>query len=516
MSTATISETVKSLDGTAAVGTVVLALAPAQAGYAASTLNTLYPPITLTLDAGGAWSQALERTDTMLPSGMMYSRTLVPRNGAILVSYFVVPGAGPYTFETVVQPAPVQGGAASAITTLVAGSGITIANPSGPIATVSRTRYSWLTLPDNWDANWTAAKAGSGSAPATIGLYGDSIGQGSVVTDWKTQSFFELLRANLISRYSLSGDFYPPVYNTAFQPSVGSMPFSIAGGAGAFGSWGFLQTYLWTAAAFTNPALTFDSSNTPTPAFSDADVHSLNFAAGTFTYQVDALTGVVVTNFTDASITKTPIASIVSGAHTIKLTAESADYAGAIAGISTFQSRASGLFFARFAAAGFRASDWGLTVGTQPADRIKLQQGTTHAGAATGYGPPTQPDLAIIELGVNDCQFPISLDRFEGSLRRFCQAFRRGKSNASILFIIPSMPDGTSGEVTSGNFSNPENWPLYIDRIYAVAAAFGAAVLNIHAAWASQGVALGYQAANQPHPGITGHAWIATQLEAIL
>lgn len=405
------------------------------------------------------------------------------------------------------------------VSSVLAGAGVTVAAPAGPAVTLSRTRYPWLTLPDNWDAGWVAAKAASGGDLAQVSLFGDSISQGSVTSDWKTKSYFELLRANLLTRYSLSGDFFNPLYNATFQPAVGSMPFGAPpAGFGGFGDWGFIQVYLGTQAQLVANPFVFNSTNAPTPNFTDADIHLLNWNGGTVTYNVDGGSPVVLTTFNDggAYISPFAIATQPFATHTLNFTAQSVDNAFGLAGISTFLSRTRGLFFARFAAAGWKASDWGLSPGTHPTDRILIQQGITRAPASTGYGPPTAPHLAIVELGINDMQSQVGLDRFEGCLRRFCQAFRRGRSNASILFIVASAPDGVNSDVTAGLFVDSQNWPLYVRRIYNVARAFGCGVLNAHAAWADQGVALGYQTTGQPHPNDAGNAWIATQLEAIL
>lgn len=378
-------------------------------------------------------------------------------------------------------------------------------------------RNRWAVLPHGWDDVWVAARNASGSTPCWITVIGDSVGQGSISTDFMATSWYALLRGSLINRYGLYGDFYSLAESARFLTYAGGTyngtpPWVIGVAPAAWNAHGYGRVPTWTSAP--SNFATFVSPAACTAM--DIIYGHPYVSSGTFTYTVDGGTGVVVSmGNTDQYQHRAQITSLANTTHTIILTAQSADNAAHVWGVATYPSGGTGVGFGKLSAGGVKLIDW-TTSSTQPNNRMTLMQGLT-SSASTGFGFPTQPHLAIIELGLNDCQsLALGPDGFEHGLRLMIQGLRRGRANCSIVLLVPSNPDGQSSDVTSGLLSNPENWPLYAAKMASVARAWNCALVNIHGKWGENGVALGFQGATNPHPIDAGHADIAALLGGIL
>lgn len=137
--------------------------------------------------------------------------------------------------------------------------------------------------------------------------------------------------------------------------------------------------------------------------------------------------------------------------------------------------------------------------------------------AATGFGIPTQPALAIIELGANDCfqataatatGDPLTALSMQGYMNRLINAFRRGYANCSIAFVIPFLGDNWQSDTAAG--TKGHLWYYYRQAIWDIARANNCAVFDVHSRWGQYGGTNGFvNVTDQPHPSDAGHTDMA-------
>ncbi|GEM_PF-2005469 len=383
----------------------------------------------------------------------------------------------------------------------------------------ARPRRAWLYLPDGWDEAWKAARAASSATPAWITVLGDSISAGLASTDVVNNAWPARLRAKLVAAgYPWYGDFWPTTHSQDWWSAkslgafAGTPPWVVSSANRTWSNWGYGQTPLYTGAAA--GALQF---TTPYACSALDLVYFDNYGDGS-TWQVVLDGGApqtVTLSGTSGRFKRLAISGLSNTTHTLSCGSQSADNRMQVMGVCTYADPTRGLGLGRVAYP--TATLWELTNGQNaPGDKIITWQGF-FAGGATGFGFPTQPSLAIIALGVNDCQNPDrGVAQYAHGLRRLVQAFRRGVDNASILLLAPSNPDGVSSDVTGGLFANSDNWHLYLAAMVQIARSYGCALLSLHGKWGELGVAKGVQTATNPHPTDAGHQDIADTLAAIL
>ena len=297
----------------------------------------------------------------------------------------------------------------------------------------------WCVLPDGWNDAWQSAKGGSGTAPAWLTIIGDSVSAGAVSSDYVNNAWAAKLRSKLLSGYSLYGDFWPTSMSVSFATFGGTPPWVVGATAPTWYRWGMgtLPLFGGTPAS---PILTFTAPNAGT----DLDLIYFDFAAGTFTWTVDGVAQATVTTTGAGYHKRVQVAGLANTTHTVVLTGQSANYVALWQGIATYGSRTRGIGFGRIAYSGGLAVDYAGN--GNPPDPCKVWQG--YGAATTGFGFPTQPSLAIIELGINDCSDAGSHSggcgptQYRRVLARLVQAFRRGAQNCSIVILGASHPDG--------------------------------------------------------------------------
>lgn len=392
-----------------------------------------------------------------------------------------------------------------------------------------RAAKNFMFLPDGWDDAWKAAKAASLTTPANLLQIGDSVGQGFKSTDVFNNSYFALVRANLLKTYTLGGDFWPPQFNVTFDANVtGTPPYVYGAGARSFGAGG-RGYWIYNNAIFAGTFVTF---TTPL-ACTAIDIHYVDYTNGAFDYTVDGGGAVTVTTTGgggtggDAVNKKISLTGLANTTHTIVFKNPTATPAACvITGISCFKSLTSGINFANMSVSGYSSSSYMARTDSGGNPLIPAQfQGYTPQkegqGAAsqiannTGYGFPTQPHLAILELGINDLQGSIAATTMTSNLMTFIQAFRRGQPNASIIIIGASNPDGINSDVRTP-FTGAKTWQQYLLQLQNLAHMFNCAFVNVHAKWGELGVTNGFQASGDAHPTNAGHADIAALLNAII
>ena len=397
--------------------------------------------------------------------------------------------------------------------------------------------YKWLGLPTDWDAGWRAARATVATAPAYVAVIGDSNAQGQNTTDHMTKSFPRLLRNSLVAKYGSYGDYWSVAHSARYMTVLGGpaplgiMPFAFDTTWGISGGLNFnaFGTHIMQDGGGTYPVawVNAGSGSFLTPyACTDIDIiyHDWN-SASTWKYNVDNAAGaglVTVTNDARNSIRRASLTGLSNAVHTVRVGNPSAIYALNLNGVVTYDPtniKTRGVGFANISASSLRLYDWQASTNSMPDDRIRQWQGRYKTAPATtletGFGFPTQPHLAIIELGINDCLNPGGLVQFRAGLRRMVEALRRGRDNCSIIFVIcPNPVTGISDTTTQ--FTRAESWSLYADQIYGIASEYQCAVYNAHADWVPTSVAQGFTTSNDPHPTDLGHQHIANILASVI
>jgi lysophospholipase L1-like esterase len=369
----------------------------------------------------------------------------------------------------------------------------------------------YVTAPAGWDACWKAAKAASGSTPAWMVAIGDSIAQGCNASNWMATSWYQLVRSKLLGAYPLMADFWLSTHDAAIAAGSfnGTPPFVSQATARQQGTgWCYGAIYYWNAAVagtmtvFTSPY-----------ACTDMDIVYYDKTAGTYTYQVDGAAAQTITCTAAGQYNRIQLTGLSNAVHTITFGAQSAGNVMLLAGVATYRNRVGGLGFGLLSTYGLQLYAWSYS-GDGPADLFLQMQGKNTA--ATGFGFPTQPSLAVIELGINDCANAQTTANFQDWLRRMIQALRRGQPNCSIVILAPCNPDATNSEVTTNNWANSANWITFLDVLQRTAAYFNCAFINMHAKWGEMPVSQGFCTASQPHPSDAGHADIAAVLQGLL
>ena len=399
-------------------------------------------------------------------------------------------------------------------------------------------------LPPGWDAAWRTAKTNVGSSRIVVTGIGDSIMQGWMASDVLTTSWWALLRSAILTANgnALSGDHYNLMLSAAAVaifggPGTATYPFVIAGTANT--NYG-LDVGMYNYAAFNitaqSPFITF---TTPYVCTAFDILYVDGFQAGSWSYKVDGGSATTVTtsgsgSTSNGQIKKISVSSLSNTTHTVVINSLDANFGSCIiGGITTYKST-TGVTFANMGWPGM-----GLITGSQannnlfsgtnatPIDRVALYQGYTGTVASptalSGFGFPTQPDLAIIALGVNDASASVTRANFRDGLDRLVWSLRYGKSDAcSILLLANWGPDGTLG--TSSTITNQDqtanSWTAYRDlraAMLEVAQAEECAYVDIHGFFGRKPVTNGWiNSATDIHPTTSGHSKIETLLSALV
>lgn len=396
----------------------------------------------------------------------------------------------------------------------------------------------WLTLPAGWDTAWKAAKTANAGQLAVIG---DSLASGRRATDMLAQGFFGLLRTALLARgLPLAGDYYPVVeYSVSQSPDTSALgstatPWGNIQGGVTIATYdgGFQRCFNLNGSAVF-PHVTF---TTPYGA-TGIDLIYVDFgpASSTFAYTVDGGSTQTVTitgpdTNAGAVIKKLSITGLnPASTHSIAVGTNSSGHSLMLVG-ATARTGNSGFFFTRHVCGGISAramatpgstgSNTGIpNTGTTPVPSFPLDK-IGPLGAQTSSinftGVPTQPDAAIIELGVNDISGGFNVYSYMQALEQIVYALRAGKADCSIAFVIPCMGNSLYSDQTFALASNSQlYWVDFKAAMHKVAAAYKCAVVDIDTKWGNTPGAAGFLGSNDIHPTTAGHADIAAVLGGI-
>lgn len=376
---------------------------------------------------------------------------------------------------------------------------------------------SFCYLPDGWNTTWEAAKSASGTSKVWMTVIGDSIAQGVGATDMMNSSWFAQVRANLVNKYPLYGDFYPCAMSAADISSpdnfTGTAPWVMnTSGLSVDNTAAYGAAFYWASQSgmlgtFTSPY-----------ACQNMDLLWTDENAGlgndTWIYKVDGGANGTLTIAGNDYVTRQSFTNLANTTHTIAIGSQNADFVALPMGAVAYSNNKSGLGYAFLGGYGLQIkTGWGDT-GHHPSEKPSQLQGKQ--AATTGFGFPMQPSLCILALGGNDCGAAYSVATYFDTYRRMIQALRRGQANCSIVFLINCIADAVNSDFTSGNFGNSANWAQFMQQLYVLAHAYNCAVVNIHAKWGETPVGQGFLVNGNVHPTDAGHKDIAGVLNLIL
>lgn len=384
--------------------------------------------------------------------------------------------------------------------------------------------YKNAYLPKGWDTEWQSAKTNLASTPAWITFFGDSVTVGANTSDWNVNPFAQLIRTNLLNTYSKYADFYPTTYSAAWATSVsetfnGTPPWVVNKTSGLV--W---NTHAWNKLPGYNASSVVAEMTFTTPyACTSLDILYMDYTSGTWTYTVDAGSPVTVTTIkggtgSDAVIKRISLTGLANTTHTIVLGNSSGANVGLYLGIVTYAG-STGIGFANFGYGAGSLNDYSGSTTWPNEDRVTFFSGVNPQSLPFGntytFSIPTQPQLAIIAFGINDCVSSVSTVTFSSILGRYITALRLGNPNASILLLGNCMPNTAHSDVISG-VSNGINFPNYTAVMLTQAQANNCAFVNINERWGQTPAGQQFMKRNDVHPTNVGHVDIANLINTII
>ncbi len=368
----------------------------------------------------------------------------------------------------------------------------------------------FISLPDGALDQWVAARSAARLCP--VAFIGDSITRGASATGFSDGHFAAAVTRALQAQYGNGGEGFHAVSDTTDAAYAGATNYSAkTRPCWSFGpGWSGYFAYGMAGQAHTTTA---GQGSYAVGAFIGTAVDvwvGQNGGGGAFSVQVDGqfydVNGVQGGGGGNPSCYSATIQSPVKavsmgglapGAHTIVLTT-TAGGTLILHGITAYSGLGRGIvpYPMGFVGRGV----WQTAVNTT-ADTPK--------GSIEFLQP--QPKLVVFGHIVNDMQQQIAYDTFAFQARRYCDSAR--VAGASFVFLIPFIGP------LAGNWLNTSYAHHYVDRIYSLARRYGAAVLDINAAWEALGpagaAALTVGGGNS-HPNDAGHADIAARLSGLL
>jgi len=366
-------------------------------------------------------------------------------------------------------------------------------------------------VPDGALDAWTAARSRAGQGIVAVAGIGDSILRGHYATARANRHFWARLVAALQARYGSAGEGFKPVsdtldnaYTYAGFSAVGQpcWTFAPAGGWNQYGA-----TYGVGGQAHQSP----NGSGAASGVFGGTGVDLIGLrqpGGGPYGVTIDGVPydqyGIVygaggnASAYAAAATSPTVYFSargLAAGQHTITI----APQAGLLwlHGLVAYNGVGRGILPYNMAYSGKSAYQMLLNT------RVDSARASVEAWAIA-------PKLVVVEHIVNDMQQGVAFDTYQALLRRLCDSAR--VAGASVLFVIPFVGP------MAGSWANSGTAHAYIDRVYNVARRYGAAVLDINAAWEALGpaVAAGFIGSGDAHPLDAGHADIAARLIGLL
>jgi lysophospholipase L1-like esterase len=386
------------------------------------------------------------------------------------------------------------------------------ANLPSSVAITTADHQNWLYLPSGWNTGWKTVKA---AGNGLISVIGDSIAAGQGSTDWENLSWPGVLRDTLVSqgKISLGGEYWPSEAFAYSAYSPGTTPYGTGISVGSRQEQGFQRAMPISSGGslpFTCP------QNTVALDIIWVD----NVIGGSWAYSVDGGTAMTVSMNNTHTIKKTSITGLSAAKHTLTINPSSPFI---LCGIVAYeQTPGSGVVISRHAAPGIAICDMsdpatatvGGYAGGYPTDKLGAHGLQTGVDASM-VGAPAVPDLAIIELGINDNDYGYAPQAYRMAFIKLIKALRRGKPNCSIMLLAVNCPTDWYSEITYATALG-QRYPVIKRELWDVGRLYNCAVLDVDAKWGEVGYDLGFQPSNNLHPNNAGHADIATTIAGVL
>lgn len=432
-------------------------------------------------------------------------------------------------------------------------------------AGISALQPAYTVLPPGWNTQWLAAKAAAiaGTGTARVAIIGDSWSAGSssgTVDDALLYGYVGRLDALLAPTLGGYAEGYTIAgcnpgganINAPSSPygntSIPNTQSAVDGGIGA--CWGpSVNNSTWlTISAPVHPV----TGANPTA----MDLLTVDFNTSAWQYKVDGGSAVVITPSAgpppsgpgttgNGMLRRTSITFAGNTTHTVALQ-QNAGNALSFAGHITYYAT-TGLGIMRAAVPGSKSIDYATGGGTTASnsggtsvtpDHIIPWSGLSpsstpvnnniYASAASGF-PFAGVDLAIIQLGGNDCTQQSGVENMRKAMTRFINALRRGNPvtatspGVSILMLGEAYVSEYSDNASGGPATNYE-WQRYKAVIKNLAHTYGCGWLDLQQLFGETPCLRGLMTAGTAHPtqhsegagGGDGHLTIANAIYGVL
>ncbi len=366
-------------------------------------------------------------------------------------------------------------------------------------------------VPDGALDAWYAARGRAGQGIVAVAGIGDSILRGHYAAARSDGHFWARLVAALQAKYGSAGEGFKPVSDTLDNAYTYANFSAVATPCWTFappGGWNqYGATYGVGGQAHQSPNGTGSASGV----FSGTGVDLIGLrqpGGGPYTVTIDGVpydaygipygAGGNASAYANAAVSPATLCAVrglAPGRHTITV----APQAGLLwlHGLVAYDGVGRGVLPYNLAYSGKSAYQMLLNTRVDSA-----------AASIDAWAIP--PRLVIVEHIVNDMQQAVAFDTYEALLRRVCDAAK--VAGASVLFVIPFI-----GPMADA-WANLGTAHAYIARVYNLARRYGAAVLDVNAAWEALGpaAAAGFIGAGDAHPVDAGHKDIAARLIGLL
>ncbi len=357
---------------------------------------------------------------------------------------------------------------------------------------------SWVYQPGGWLDGWHEGLAKAEREPVWLTVFGDAVAAGADATDYATHGWVGRLSAALVSRYGAWAEFWAPSASRDLAPGyAGSPPFVVGPSTPhAWWTWGYGRVPVFQRSGE-------GVLQALTPATRRLDLAYLDTVRASWQVRVDGGAPRTVACTGGSVVRRLTLDGLAVQPHRLTFDTGPDPQALVLQGFTSYGAKEAGIGIARLAAPGVSAVDY-LTTKGEPTDLFGLW--------SRNQGFPTAPHLAVIALGINDCQTGVPVERFGEAIERLVGALRQARADTSVLLVANAAPV----EGMSQPFRNAERWPVYVARMRAAAEGLHCGLLDIGARWGTAALPSRYLVPTRPEPTDAGHADIAAAAGLLL
>lgn len=331
-------------------------------------------------------------------------------------------------------------------------------------------RKTGATFPSDWGSNFYTKLAAASTANCTIAVVGDSVSQGLNSSDLWSTSYVARLRSNLQAAYGDGGSGYVGAVNaldkfsslSGYTPAKTGVTFDAS-------SWSLIRGE--GPGSYSSNTLVDGATCSFVVRGSTVTVYYIKASnCGIFTVSIDGSAAVTVNSTSANAIGTYTVTGLSTGSHTVTCVRS------AIQG---------GMYFVICGVRGTNPT--GVIIDNYSIVGCTAQMFLTRNGVQYGEpaywsgGPGIPSDLLIYAMILNDAGnqsgAALNADAFGTTICNHLSAVRNDPATSSpdILFIAPHIGNYQSGSSVK--------FYLLLSRIYSIALGYGAAVINLSAAY---------------------------------